>query len=212
MELAILLFDRFTALDAVGPYQVLVNVPGVTVTFVAKDVGLVQADKGPFALEANSGLSDLTAPDILLIPGGPGQVALMDDEVVLTWLRDAHRHSTWTTSVCTGSLVLGAAGIVAGKRATTHWLAMDQLASLGAFPVSERVVVDGKIVTGAGVSAGIDMGLTLAAELAGQDVAQIIQLAIEYDPSPPFDAGSPLKAPAHVSEFLRQRSRFILEG
>jgi putative intracellular protease/amidase len=212
MDLAILLFDRFTALDAVGPYQVLVNVPGLTVTFVAKNAGLIHADKAPFGLEANRGLSELTDPDIVLVPGGPGQVDLMEDEEVLSWLRNADERSTWTTSVCTGSLVLGAAGILAGKRATSHWLAMDQLALLGAIPVSERVVVDGKIVTAAGVSAGIDMALTLAAELSGPDVAKIIQLAIEYDPEPPFDAGSPTKAPAHVTEFLQKRNRFIVQG
>ena len=211
MDLAILLFDSFTALDAVGPFQVLVNVPDVTVTFVAKEAGLIYADKGPFGLEATRGIADLTRPDIVLIPGGPGQVELMDDATILSWLRDAHASSTWTTSVCTGSLVLGAAGILNGKRATTHWLAMGQLAGLGAVPVAERVVVDGKIVTAAGVSAGIDMALTLAAELAGPGVAQTIQLSIEYDPAPPFDAGSPTKAPAHIVDYLRRRSRFILE-
>jgi putative intracellular protease/amidase len=212
MEVAILLFDRFTALDAVGPYQVLASVPGVTVAFVATTPGLVQADRAPFALSANRALAELTDPDIVLVPGGPGQVALMTDEIVLSWLRDAHAGSTWTTSVCTGSLVLGAAGVLKDKRATTHWLAMDQLAGLGALPVAERVVFDGKVVTAAGVSAGIDMALALTVELAGPDVAQTIQLGIEYDPAPPFDSGSPAKAPPHIVEYLRSRSRFVLEG
>jgi len=187
-------------------------VPDVTVAFVATDAGLVHADKEPFALNTNKTLSDLRDPDTVLVPCGPGQVDLMHDEVVLSWLRGAHASSTWTTLVCTGSLILGAAGLLDGKRATTHWLAVEQLAGLGAIPVSERVVFDGKVVTAAGVSAGIDMALALTSELAGPDVAQIIQLAIEYDPAPPFDSGSPAKAPQHVSEYLRANSRFILEG
>jgi transcriptional regulator GlxA family with amidase domain len=144
---------------------------------------------------------------VLLIPGGPGEDVLREDAVI-DWVRAAHETSTWTTSVCTGALVLARAGVLDGVRATTHWLAMDRLGELGAIPTSERVVQEGKIVTAAGVSAGIDMALTLAARIAGDDVAQTIQLYTEYDPQPPFDAGSPAKAPEHIMDPVRARSRF----
>jgi putative intracellular protease/amidase len=212
MDIAILLFDRFTSLDAVGPYQVLAGLPDSTVTFVATAAGIITDDVGSCSLVAEKSIQDLASPDVVVVPGGPGQVSLMDDQVVHSWLRTAHLTTTWTTSVCTGSLILGAAGILRGKRATSHWLALDQLHGLGATPVSERVVVDGKVITAAGVSAGIDMALTLAAKLASPEVAQIIQLAIEYDPDPPFDGGSPDKAVPALREYLESRSRFILEG
>jgi transcriptional regulator GlxA family with amidase domain len=144
----------------------------------------------------------------VLVPGGPGEVAARTGGPALEWLRGVHETTTWTTSVCTGSLILAAAGLLDGRRATSHWLALDKLRELGAEPVSERVVFDGKIVTGAGVSAGIDMSLTLAEKVAGAEVAQAIQLGIEYDPQPPFDAGSPGKAPAEIVDALRARSRF----
>ena len=212
MDIAILLFDRLTALDAVGPYEVLSRLPGATVTFVATEPGPKRTDTGHLALVADAPTTDVPNPDILLVPGGPGQTALMDDAAVLDWVRRAHETSTWTTSVCTGSLVLGAAGVLQGKRATSHWTALDQLPGLGATPVEERVVVDGKVVTAAGVSAGIDMALTLAAAIAGDRVAQTIQLGIEYAPEPPFTAGSPATAPKEIVDFMRSRSRFILEG
>jgi transcriptional regulator GlxA family with amidase domain len=142
------------------------------------------------------------------VPGGPGEVGTRAGGPALDWVRTVHETTTWTTSVCTGSLVLAAAGLLNGKRATSHWLAMEQLARLGAQPVSERVVFDGKVVTAAGVSAGIDMALSLAARIGGDHVAQAIQLGIEYDPQPPFDAGSPAKAPAELVSLLRDRSRF----
>jgi transcriptional regulator GlxA family with amidase domain len=142
----------------------------------------------------------------VLVPGGPGDVVARAGEPVLDWLRVAHEHSVWTTSVCTGSLILAAAGLLDGKKATSHWLALEELRRLGAQPTDERVVFDGKLVTAAGVSAGIDMALTLVARIAGDQVAQAIQLGIEYDPQPPFDAGSPRKAPAHIVELLRSRS------
>jgi transcriptional regulator GlxA family with amidase domain len=205
---AIALFDRFTALDAIGPYEVLSRLPGATVTFVAAERGPVRTDNGFLTLIAERTLDELTDPDIVLVPGGPGEVAARAGGPMLEWLREADRTSAWTTSVCTGSLVLGAAGLLEGRRATTHWLALEELARLGAVPVAERVVIDGKIVTGAGVSAGIDMALTLAAHLAGDEVAQAIQLGIEYDPEPPFDAGSPAKAPEAIVRMLRERSRF----
>jgi putative intracellular protease/amidase len=208
VDIAIVLFDRFTALDAVGPYEVLTRLPGATVTFVAKTVGPVRTDTGALAVTADATLADHAAPDVLVVPGGPGTDELVGDADVLDWVRAAHATTAWTTSVCTGSLVLGAAGVLDGLRATSHWLALDQLRRYGARPTSERVVQEGKVVTAAGVSAGIDMALTLAARVAGDDVAQAIQLGIEYDPQPPFTAGSPATAPAGIVELLRERSRF----
>lgn len=212
MEIAILIFDRLTALDAIGPYEVLRSIPESKVRFVAKEPGAVRTDAGSLALVADYSLEDVTAPDILVVPGGPGQAALMDDEKVMDWVRRVHETTRWTTSVCTGSLVLAGAGLLKGLRATTHWLAMDVLRELGAEPTLERVVRQGKIITAAGVSAGIDMALTLVSLERGEEMAQAIQLAIEYDPQPPFDAGSPEKAPAAVVERLRSRSRFIMRG
>ena len=212
MHIAILLFDRFTALDAVGPYETLRNVPGNQVTFVAETLGPVRTDSGALAITADATLADLTDPEIVVIPGGPGQADQMENDKVLEWIRTADATSTWTTSVCTGSLLLGAAGLIQGKRATSHWLALDQLPAFGAEPTLERVVFDGKVVTAAGVSSGIDMGLHLIARIHGDEIAQAVQLGIEYDPQPPFDAGSPEKAPTQVVDFLRASSRFILQG
>ena len=212
MDIAIVLFDRFTALDAIGPYEVLSKMPGNSLTFIAKEAGPVRADTGVLAIVADATLADVPRPDILLVPGGPGQVQAEQDEAILDWLRTADETTTWTTSVCTGSLVLGAAGLLEGKRATTYWLALDQLTKHGAIPTDERVVFDGKVVTAAGVSSGIDMALTLAREIGGDDLSQLIQLGIEYDPQPPFDSGSEAKAPAHISQFFRDNSRFVLEG
>jgi putative intracellular protease/amidase len=208
MNIAILLYDRFTALDAVGPYEVLSRLPGSTLTFVAQEAGPVRTDTGVLGLAADASLAELAAPDVVLVPGGPGQAALMDDGPVHEWLRAAHARSTWTTSVCTGSLILAAAGLLEGRRATSHWLALEELGSLGAIAVSERVVFDGKLVTAAGVSAGIDMALALVARIAGPELAQAIQLGIEYDPQPPFDAGSPRTAPAEIVEAVRAHARF----
>jgi transcriptional regulator GlxA family with amidase domain len=209
MNIAVLLYDRFTALDAVGPYEVLSRLPGTTVTFLATEAGPVRTDNGMLTLVAERAIEELPHPDILLVPGGPGEVAARAGEPVLEWLRTADATSAWTTSVCTGSLILAAAGLLDGRRATSHWLALEALERLGALPVAERVVFDGKLVTAAGVSAGIDMALALAAEIAGEQVAQAIQLGIEYDPQPPFDAGSPRKAPAEIVERLRRGSRFL---
>jgi putative intracellular protease/amidase len=208
MDIAILLYDRLTALDAIGPYEVLSRLPGASTKFVAVEPGPVKTDNGVLTLVAEGSLQDASEPDIVLVPGGPGEVAARAGGPALDWLRKVHQTSTWTTSVCTGSLILAAAGLLEGTRATSHWLALEQLRELGAEPVSERVVFDGKIVTAAGVSAGIDMALTLAARIAGEEVAQAIQLSIEYDPQPPFDAGSPAKAPAAIVEGLREYSRF----
>ena len=212
MEVAILLFDRLTALDAVGPYEVLARLPGATVTFVAREPGPKRTDNGSLALLADRALTDCPAPDILVVPGGFGVEAVRADAATLDWIRAAHQTTRWSTSVCTGSLVLAAAGLLRGLEATTHWSAMDALGALGAVPVARRVVVQGKIVTAAGVSAGIDMALQLAALEAGDAVAQAIQLSIEYSPEPPFDAGSPATAPRPVLEMVRgaiQRRRAV---
>jgi putative intracellular protease/amidase len=207
VQIAILIFDGLTALDAIGPYEVLSRVPGAEVRFVGKQQGPKRTDTGGLGLEADLAISELPRAEVVLIPGGAGSRPLMQDPEVLDWVRAVHRDSTWTTSVCTGALVLGAAGILDGKRATTHWAFMDRLAQLGAKPVAERVVEDGKVVTAAGVSAGIDMALTLAGRLAGDRVAQAIQLGIEYDPQPPFDTGSPTKASSELIELIRSMER-----
>jgi transcriptional regulator GlxA family with amidase domain len=178
------------------------------VTFVASEPGPVRTDNDMLSLVAERSLEEMPAPEIVLVPGGPGEVAARAGGDALDWLRSAHETSTWTTSVCTGSLILASAGLLDGKRATSHWLALETLQGLGAEAVAERVVFDGKIVTAAGVSAGIDMALTLAAQIAGEQVAHAIQLGIEYDPQPPFDAGSPHKAPAEIVALLRANSRF----
>jgi transcriptional regulator GlxA family with amidase domain len=212
MKTAILLYDRFTALDAIGPYEVLSRLPGASLTFVAAEPGPVRTDNGMLSVLAERSIEDVGQADIVLVPGGPGEVAARAGGPALEWLRAVHETSAWTTSVCTGSLLLGAAGLLEGKRATSHWLALDELTALGGEAVSERVVFDGKIVTAAGVSAGIDMALALTSRAAGEEVAQAIQLGIEYDPQPPFRAGSPETAPAEIVELLRARSRFASSG
>jgi transcriptional regulator GlxA family with amidase domain len=211
MKIAILIFDKLTALDAIGPYEVLSRLPGAELEFVAPEAGVKRTDTGQLGLEATSSIDELTDPDIVLVPGGEGNRPLLSDDRVLDWLRSAHEGTTWTTSVCTGSLVLGAAGILDGKRATSHWVYLEQLREYGAEPVRERFVEDGKVVTAAGVSAGIDMALHLATRIAGDDVAQAIQLGIEYDPAPPHDAGSPDKAPDHVVDLIRNLETAALE-
>ncbi|NEA18211.1 DJ-1/PfpI family protein [Streptomyces halstedii] len=210
MQIAIVLFDRFTALDAVGPYEILSRAPGAETLFVAERPGAVRNEAGSLALVADRALADVPAPDLVVVPGGPGQSAQMENGVLLDWLRAADATSTWTTSVCTGSLLLAAAGLLTGRRATSHWLALAALEEYGAEPTGERVVLDGKYVTAAGVSSGIDMGLTLLGRIAGDTHAQAVQLLTEYDPRPPYDAGSPEKAPAALVEEARSRSRFIL--
>jgi transcriptional regulator GlxA family with amidase domain len=198
MQIAILIFDKLTALDAVGPYEVLRSVPGWEVKFVGPEKGQVRTDSGALGLSADFSLEEVSEADIVLVPGGEGNRPLLSDDAVLSWLRQIDAGSRWTTSVCTGSLVLAAAGLLDGKRATSHWLYLEQLRELGADPVGGRFVEDGKLLTAAGVSAGIDMALHLVGREAGPEVAQAIQLGIEYDPQPPFDAGSPSKAPASI--------------
>jgi transcriptional regulator GlxA family with amidase domain len=203
MEISILVFDGITALDAIGPYEVLRSVPGWNVSFVGKVPGEVRSDVGSLGLIADHGLAERPTADVLLVPGGAGNRALLDDAEVLDWVREVDRGSTWTSSVCTGSLVLGAAGLLQGKRATGHWLYLDPLRAYGASPEVGRWIEDGKIITAAGVSAGIDMALHLVGRELGPEVAQAIQLGIEYDPQPPFDAGAPHKAPAPIVEAVR---------
>jgi transcriptional regulator GlxA family with amidase domain len=205
MDIAIPLFDRFTALDAVGPYEVLSRLPGARIHFLAADQpGPKRTETEMLTVIAERPLADLPHPEVIVFPGGFGTRPLMQDEAVLAWVREAHASSTWTTSVCTGALVLGAAGVLAGLEATTHWLELETLAELGAQPTERRVVEQGKVITAAGVSSGIDMALLLAARIAGDEVAQAIQLAIEYDPQPPFDSGSVGKAPPELVERLRR--------
>ncbi len=211
MDIAILIYDRFTALDAIGPYEVLSRLPGAQVTFVAEQTGPVRTDTGRLGVLADATLAEHAHPEIVLVPGGPGQSALMADGPVHEWLRGVHETSTWTTSVCTGSLILAAAGLLEGARATSNWQALEELRAFGVEVVPERVVFDGKLATSAGVTAGIDMALTLVERIAGAELAQAIQLGIEYDPEPPFDAGSPQKAPAEIVEAVRAYSRFSAE-
>ena len=203
MDISIFVFDGITALDAIGPYEVLKSVPGWDVTFVGKEPGQVRTDAGSLGLIADHGIAERPAADILLVPGGSGNRWLLDDAEVLDWVREVDRGSKWTTSVCTGSLVLGAAGLLEGRRATGHWLYLDPLRAYGAEPEVGRWIEDGKIITAAGVSAGIDMALHLVDRELGPEVAQAIQLGIEYDPQPPFDSGSPHKAPTPIVEAVR---------
>jgi transcriptional regulator GlxA family with amidase domain len=202
MDIAILIFDKLAAQDAVGPYEVMRNVPGWEVRFVAKQKGEVRSEDGALGMTADYSLDEVTSADLVLVPGGLGSRPLMHDEELLQWLRDLDRTTRWTTSVCTGSLILGAAGLLEGKRATSNWLLLDALPQFGADPVGGRYVVDGKIVTAAGVTAGIDMALHLVALEAGPEMAQAVQLGIEYDPDPPFDSGSPQKAPPEIVELV----------
>jgi putative intracellular protease/amidase len=204
MQIAIPLYDRFTALDAVGPYEVLSRLPESELTFVGYEVGPVRTDNDRLAMHVDAVFEDIPEPEVIVVPGGWGTRALLDDERILSWIRHAHEHSQWTTSVCTGSLLLGAAGVLEGLDATSHWLELDALADYGASPTGRRVVEQGKVITAAGVSSGIDMGLTLAARIAGDEFAKTVQLLIEYDPEPPFDSGSATKAPPEIVDNLRE--------
>jgi transcriptional regulator GlxA family with amidase domain len=211
MQIAIFLYDNFTALDAIGPYEVLSRLPGASVVFAGQQAGPVTTDAGLSVL-VQASISEVPHPDIVVVPGGPGQATgpQLHDGPVHEWLRSADQHTTVTASVCTGSLILAAAGLLTGRRATSHWLALDRLADYGVQPVSERVVIDEKYITAAGVSAGIDMALALTGRLAGREHAEAIQLMIEYDPQPPYDAGSPRSAPADLVATMRRRSRHVV--
>jgi transcriptional regulator GlxA family with amidase domain len=206
IEIAIPIFDELTALDAIGPYEVLSRLPGAAVRFAAREPGPKRTDNDMLAVTADVALADVPSPDVIVVPGGIGSRSELREPETLAWLRAAHGRSRWTTSVCTGSLILGAAGILDGLEATTHWLSLERLAEFGARPVRRRVVEQGKVITAAGVSAGIDMALLLAARIAGERVAQAIQLGIEYDPQPPFASGSPDTAPADVVDAVRGAS------
>jgi len=203
MQIVIPIFERITPLDAIGPYEVLGRLPGVDLRFAAVEAGPVRVDGNALELVADASLDELPRPDVVVVPGGYGTRPRVRDQRIVEWLRDVHEHTTWTTSVCTGALLLGEAGILDGLEATTHWTQLEKLRDYGATPASRRVVEQGKVITAAGVSAGIDMALTLAARLAGDTVAQAAQLYIEYDPEPPFDSGSLAKAPPEVIELLR---------
>lgn len=200
MKVTIALFDRFTALDAVGPYEVLSRLPGAETVFVAQERRAYRTDLGSLAISADARFDEVGETDVLVVPGGPGTRAMVSDGPLLDWVRRADRSSRWTASVCTGSLVLAAAGLLRGVEATTHWGAMGELEALGAVPVRERVVFRGRIVTAAGVSSGIDMALALAARIADETTARAIQLGIEYDPRPPFDSGSVERATPEIVE------------
>jgi putative intracellular protease/amidase len=204
MQIAIPLYDRFTALDAVGPYEVLSRIPGADLKFVATEAGPYKTDNGMLTIIAEASLDDMPQPDILCVPGGWGTRDAMHDERLVGWIRTAHETTQWTTSVCTGSLLLGAAGILDGLEATSHWLELDTLAELGAQPTERRVVEQGKVITSAGVSSGIDIALFLLGKISGEEFAQTIQLLIEYDPQPPYDAGSTSKAPQEIVERIRE--------
>lgn len=202
MQTAYLLYDGFTSLDVVGPHDVLSSVPGAESVFVAEQPGVVASDRGAASLVASLALDEVTSPDVVVVPGGYGTRPLLDNELLLSWLREVHAESEWTTSVCTGSLLLAAAGLLDGASATTHWLARETLAELGARVTSDRVVQSGKILTAAGVSAGIDMALELVQLAHGTEVAQAVQLGIEYDPHPPLDSGSPETAEQPIVEIV----------
>lgn len=204
LHVAIPLFDRFTALDAIGPYEVLQRIPFIDITFVGKDRTPVRSDNGFLGIEIDATYAEVPEPDVVVFPGGVGTRALVKDDTVLRWVGHAHETTRLTTSVCTGSLVLAAAGLLDGLEATTHWGALDHLGRLGAVPTSQRVVehLDRRIITAAGVSSGIDMALRLVELLVDRTAAEAAQLAIEYDPQPPFDAGALHKA----SDAVRARA------
>lgn len=203
-DVATLIYPKLTALDAVGPYEVLGQVPGWDVRFVAPAAGPQTTDQGTLALVADRSIDEVDRADVLLVPGGEGNRPLLSDERVLDWVRRIHETTRWTTSVCTGALVLAAAGVLDGVEATTHWAFRDELERLGASPVAERVVQRGKVVTAAGVSSGIDMALRLVQLEVGDDMARAVQLGIEYDPDPPFDAGSPDRLPEPLVAAVRR--------
>lgn len=204
MKFAYLLYEGMTALDLIGPHEVLCRVPNAQTLRVAKRAGPVRTDSG-MMLTADLSFAEVREADVLVTPGASSATSMADDPVTLDWIRRIHASSQWTASICTGSLILGAAGLLVGRRATCHWAAHSRLAQYGAIPVHERVVEDGKLMTGAGVVAGIDMALTLVDRIAGARLAQTLQLAVEYDPKPPFDCGHPGKAPPEMVASLQAR-------
>lgn len=204
-QVAILLYPGVTALDAVGPCEVFERMANTEVRLVGKEVGPVMAEGGTILLGISHTVAETLSPDLVLVPGGTTTPSQMVDDEVLDWLREVHKTTTWTASVCTGALILGAAGILKGLPATTHWYKMGVLKIMGAKPQpDDRIVRSGKTVTAAGVSAGIDLAFWLAGEIAGREQAEAIQLAIEYDPRPPFDAG-------HMSKASKETQRLAKE-
>lgn len=210
MEIIFLFYNGMTALDAVGPHEILCRLPSCSVKRVAQSAGKINTDSG-LILNADYALADVLKGDILFIPGAGNATTLSKYPEILDWVRLIHANTTWTTSVCTGSLILGAAGILSGLQATTHWAALDRLTQFDAKPIQKRIVESGKVITAAGVSAGIDMALTLAAKISGETVAKSLQLAIEYDPEPPFDSGSPHKADPTLVAYLRNKMSTLFE-
>ena len=214
MQIAAVLFPHLTALDIVGPYEVLQRLPGASVVLVGHEVGTVRTENGFLGLSVDAVFEDVPAPDVVVVPGGVGSRALMHDQRVLDWLRAVHPTTTYTTSVCTGSLVLGAAGLLQGLTATTHWSVLNDLEPLGATPTSSRVVehLEQRIITAAGVSSGIDMALRLSELLVDDVAAQAMQLMVEYDPQPPFDCGSLDKASPEVIERIVEYLQLLPEN
>jgi cyclohexyl-isocyanide hydratase len=218
-SIGLLLFPALTQLDLTGPFEVFARAPDTKVHLIWKNLELVVSDRG-MAIQPTTTFDACPALDIICIPGGPGQINLMEDEEVLSFIRAQSKQAKLVTSVCTGSLVLGAAGLLQGYKATTHWASLDQLALLGAEPVNERVVRDRNRITGAGVTSGIDFALSVVSEMFGPDIAQNIQLHMEYDPAPPFDCGSPRsaseeqlkKAQQQVAPFIEKRRQATLKA
>ena len=203
MRIVFPLYDRFTALDAVGPYEVLSRLPWAEVVFAAAQPGVVRTDAG-LGVAADVALAEVGPCDVVVVPGGPGSEAVArDGHPLVEWVREVHPATAWTTSVCTGSEILGAAGLLRGLEATTHWAQTERLEAFGATYSPRRVIVQGKVVTAAGVSSGIDMALVLVARLAGDEVSKAIQLGIEYDPQPPFDSGSVASAAPETVDLVR---------
>jgi transcriptional regulator GlxA family with amidase domain len=202
MQIAIPIYDGITALDAIGPYELLSRIPGVDLRVVGIQPGPVRTDTDLLSLVAEFSVEEVPNPDVIVVPGGAGS-RNKHGEALVEWIRSVHETTRWTTSVCTGLLLLGKAGILDGLKATSHWIYLDMLHDFGAVPTLERVVEQGKVITAAGVSSGIDMALRLIQLDAGDELAQAIQLAVEYDPQPPLDAGSPQKAPGHIVDVVR---------
>lgn len=205
LQIGFLLFPRVQQLDLTGPYDAFASLPDVTVSLVWKDLAPLKASSG-MTLTPDVTFDSCPALDVICVPGGAGTADLLEDEQTLDFIRQQANHARFVTSVCTGALVLGAAGLLRGRRATTHWVFHELLATLGAIPVRERVVRDGNIVTGGGITAGIDFALSLARELVGEEAAKLMQLRLEYAPDPPFDSGSPDTAPQRIVELARQQA------
>ena len=200
-SVGLVLYPRFTALDIVGPFQTLVDVPGLNVFFIAAQKGPIVDHTGKLTLESTHSFDEIDSLDVLVVPGGMADRDIDASNGVVQFIKKIHPSTTWTTSVCTGSIFLAHAGVLNGLTATTHWASYDRLQALGAIPTEQRVVTQGKVITAAGVSSGIDMGLVLVAAMEGEDMAKLIQLAIEYDPQPPFDSGAPSKVSPEFKQF-----------